>query len=165
MALKDVNIGYGSALNCWHDAAGPAHSRFRQTPTRENAIKCAEAIENIRGWFWREKNPGIDHRSAPDKYAAFNEHLFRTCPELELIRDIAESAKHGGQLGRGGVKVLRIEGSGLGGVEFVSGPLGTYERKPECTLQAVLKDGTEVPIPAMLERAMKYWRDELGYGR
>jgi hypothetical protein len=47
MALNDVNIGYGSALDCWHDAACPAHSRLRETSTRENAIKCAEAIENI----------------------------------------------------------------------------------------------------------------------
>jgi hypothetical protein len=161
MALNDVNIGYGSALDCWHDAACPAYSRFREASTRENAIKCAEAIENIRGWFWRETYPGIDHRNEPAQYAAFNQQLFQACPELELIKDIAESAKHGGQLGRSSVKVLRIEGCGLGGVEYVCDPLGTHERKPECTLRAVLNDGTEVPIPAMLERAMKFWRDKV----
>jgi hypothetical protein len=38
----------------------------------------------------------------------FTDDLFVACPSLELIRDLADSAKHGGQLERGSVKVKTI---------------------------------------------------------
>lgn len=156
-----VDIGCMSALDYWHSTANPAYMRFRDTPTKENAIECAKAIEDLRGWRWKEMHPGIDPRADQTAYAAFNGQLFSGCPDLALIKDIAESAKHGGELGRSGVQVKGIAGSGIGGVEQVFGPLGMYERKPECTLRAELHDGTQRRLPEMLASAIKFWRDEL----
>jgi hypothetical protein len=156
-----VDIGYTSAQEWWNYIACPAHSRFRDASTKENMFECAKALEDVRGWRWRDTHPGIDTRGAPRKYEAFNQRLFTACPELELIKDIAEIAKHGGQLSRNSVKVDSIVGSGIGGAEYLSDELGMRERKPECMLRARLKDGSEVPIPQMLVRAMQYWRSEL----
>jgi hypothetical protein len=158
---QPVNIGYGSARDYWHSHACPAHSRFRETSTRENAIECAKAIEDVRGWYWSDKYPGIDPRDAKQEYDAFNRQLFADCPELATIKDIAETAKHGGQLGRGGVQVKEIQGAGVGGIVQEFGPFGMHEHKPVCTLRAVLEDGSEKPLPELLTRAMQYWRDKL----
>jgi hypothetical protein len=154
------------ARYCWHIHACPAHSRFRETSTRENAIECAKAIEDVRGWYWEETFPGLNPRKARKDYDAFNRQLFGECPELALIKDIADLAKHGGRLDRSDVKVKEIIGAGAGGILFVSGPpmgpsgpfRNMHESKPECTLRVVLNDGSEVPLPALLTRAMEYWR-------
>src|SRR5215469_5873267 len=158
--IKTVDIGYTSALDYWHRAANPAYMRFRDTPTKENAIECAQAIEDLRGWRWRDLHAGIDPRAQPQVYEAHTRNLFAACPDLAPIRDIAESAKHGGELGRGSVRVKSIKGSGIGGIEQVSSPFGMHERKPECTLQAEFDDGSEKSIPEMLRRAIEYWRNE-----
>jgi hypothetical protein len=47
---QPVSLGHGSALDYWHGHACPAHTRFGKASTRENAIECAKAIEDVRGW-------------------------------------------------------------------------------------------------------------------
>jgi hypothetical protein len=156
-----ANLGFGSALDYWHQITNRAFMRFKEAPTRENAIECAKAIEDLRDWLWTKENPGVDSRAMPDVYRTFNQGLFAECPDLAIIKDIAEFAKHGGQLGRGSVMVKEIEGAGIGGLSHEGGPLGNYDRKPVCTLEAVLRDGSKKPIPEMLSRAVLYWRDRL----
>lgn len=147
-----------------------SHSKFKEIQTRKNAVDCAKAIWELRDYHWRDTNPAIDPRDAREKYKRFTDDLFSAIPDFELIRDIAESAKHGGQLGRNTVQVKAIEGTEVpGGTFFESGPPLTasgpfrnmHEVKPECTLRIILKDGSEQPLLEVLERTMKYWRDKL----
>ena len=158
------------ARDHWFLHACPAYSRFKENSTRENAIECAKAIEDVRGWYWRAKHPGLDPRRAKSEYAAFNQKLFAECPELALIRDIADQAKHGGQLDRADVQVKEIQGAGApGGTYMVSGPPLTpsgpfrnmHEIKPECTLRIALTDGSEKKLPTVLAASMQYWRGKL----
>jgi hypothetical protein len=158
-----------TARDHWFLHACPAYERFLKVSTRENAIECAKAIEDVRGWYWQDKHPGIDPKNERQSYAAFNRELFASCPVLQLIKDIAELAKHGGHLGRSGVQVKEIRGAGVGGTVWVSSPpmgesgpfRNVHESEPECTLHAVLYDGLDEPLPPMLARAMEYWRDAL----
>jgi hypothetical protein len=101
----------------------------------------------VRGWYWSDKYPGIDARKAKQDYDAFNRQLFVDRPELAIIKDIAETAKHGGQLGRPDVQVKEAQGAGGGGIMQEFSPFGMYEHKSVCTLRAVLEDGSERSLP------------------
>src|SRR5262245_45903472 len=135
MALQQVNIGHTSALDHWYCFACPAHSRFLEKPTRENALECAQAFWELRDWLWRETYTSISMRDDQLKAQAFDQQLRLACAELAWLRDIAESAKHGGRLSRASVEVAGIGGGGgLGGLHQEFGPLGMVEHKPKCTL-------------------------------
>jgi hypothetical protein len=54
------------------------------------------------------------------------------CRDLELLRDLADAQKHGGQLSRSSVRVAGVSGSGgLGGLLQEFGPLGMIEHSPK----------------------------------
>jgi hypothetical protein len=155
---KPVNIGHSSARDHWKRFTCPTYSRFVDRQSIESAIECAKSIWELRDFLWRDMHPNIDPRDAPQ---TFNDQLFVACAGLNLIRDIAESAKHGGQLSRNTVKVKGIKGAGGGGTLMESGPLGMYEHKPKCTFEIELNDGSVEKLPEVLDRAMKYWRGKL----
>jgi hypothetical protein len=158
---QPVNIGHSSARDHWNGLTCPAYSHFVDRQSIESAIECAKSIWELREFLWRDMHPNIDPREAPQTYKTFNDQLLAACPSLDLIRDIAESAKHGGQLSRNTVKVKGIKGAGGGGTLMESGPLGMYEHKPKCTFEIELNDGSVEKLPEVLERAMKYWRGKL----
>jgi hypothetical protein len=149
---------YNSTFDGWLDGANPAYMRFKALPSRENAVKTAEAIENLRELYWHESGSNLTK-------PAFSEgRLFARCPELELIQDLAELAKHGGRLRRGNVKVKAITGSGHAAdaaPQSVVNTFGNLPSGPVCTLQLELIDGTTRDVPEVLERAMLFWRAEL----
>jgi hypothetical protein len=106
--------------------------------------------------------PRVDRQK--DKTAAdvFDADLFKRCPDLLLVRDLADAAKHGGELGRGSVEVKGISGSGSpGGKTFTSSPLGISQSTPECTLQIDRKNGSHRNMKEALATAYKFLRTEV----
>lgn len=51
----------------------------------------------------------------PAAASAFDDGPFRRCPDLQLIRDLADATKHGGELHRRSVIVKAISGCGSPG--------------------------------------------------
>ena len=152
--MKKINFGPRSARDYFGLHVMPAHSQFMMISNQENAISLAKAIWDTAGWLWSDRNPGIDRRKADTK--AFDEDLFKRCPDLRLIRDLAEAAKHGGELSRAGVIVKGVSGCrSPGGTSFTSNPFGPMgerpsgpfggmmvESTPECTLQIDYEGGS-----------------------
>jgi hypothetical protein len=100
---------------------------------------------------------------------AFDADLFKRCPDLMLIADLAEAAKHGGELTRASVIVKGLSGCGSpGGTSFtysVFGPIGErpsgpfggmVESTPECTLRIERKDGSSRDMTEALETVYKF---------
>jgi len=162
-----INVGHKRARECFQLITGPAYSQFKEIQTRKSAIECAKTLENVRGWWWCDAHPGINPRDQKRKFGVFTVRLFAECPALELIRDIAESAKHGGQLGRESTKVRAIEGeeSPSGRVVF-DNPFHNPSRPGseallKSTLKIALWDGSEEKLSNVLERAVEFWRTKL----
>ena len=64
-------------------------------------------------------------------------------PDLGLIRDLADAAKHGGELSRGSVKVTNISGTwNSGGTSFVSNPFGATGERSDGPLGGMMLQST-----------------------
>jgi hypothetical protein len=147
--MKKIDFGPKSASDYFISHVMPANTRFQSISSHENAISLVKALWDTAGWLWSDRNPGLDRRREQAKAEAFDTDLFNRCPELALVRDVAEAAKHGGELSRGSVAVTGISGSGSpGGTSFKSEPFGpvgerssgpfggmVVESTPECTLR------------------------------
>jgi hypothetical protein len=134
----------------------PAHSRFLKISNQENAISLAKALWDSTGWLWSDRHPGVDRRDQQTAARAFDDDLFRRCPDLQLLRDLADATKRGGDLNRPSVIVTGVSGCGSpGGTAFTSNPLGPMgerpsgpfggmmvESTPKCTLQIDYKNGS-----------------------
>src|SRR5947209_11688159 len=109
-----------SAQDHFNTRAAPAYSAFLKLRSRENAIGAAVA-------FWEMR----DHlRQGKGTTAEFDIGLFKACPELQMIRDIADAAKHA-ELYRKSVIVTGISGIGSqGGEGTLISPLGCLTRTP-----------------------------------
>ena len=88
------------------------------------------------GWLWSDRHPGVNHQKQKAVADVFDADLFERCPDVKLIRDLADATKHGGELNGKTVTVKGISGSGSpGGMGFTTSPLGTLQSTPEGTLQ------------------------------
>lgn len=115
---------------------GLAYSRFQEVSNLENAIELAKALWDAACWLWSGRNPGVDRRDQKAVAEAFDNGLFDRCPDLRLFRDLAEAAKHGGELSRSSVTVKGISGGGSpGDALYMFTRFGTNQSSPECTLQ------------------------------
>jgi len=72
-----------SAQDHFDSRAAPAYSAFLRLKSRENTIAAAVAF-----WEMRDQLRGSTGK------AEFDQALFKSCPELKFIRDIAEASKH-----------------------------------------------------------------------
>ena len=134
--MAKINIGRSSALDYLDQQVSPAYGRFRDIPSRENAIGVATALWETTGWLWSDRHPGVDRRKNKPAADAFDADLFKRCPDLKLIRDIADTAKHGGELNRKDVVVTGISGSGRpGGRSETFTPYGNLQSTPARTLR------------------------------
>jgi hypothetical protein len=134
--LAKVEFGPTSARDYLDQHVAPAYSHFLSVSNRENAIALANALWGNVGWLWSDRYPGVDRRKEKAAADAFDADLFGRCPDLKLIRDLADATKHGGELNRKDVAVKGISGSGSpGGTLFTFGPLGMSQSTPECTLR------------------------------
>ena len=171
--MKKINIGPSSARDYFGLHVVPANTRFLKISNHENAINLAKALWDTAGWLWSDRNPGVDRRRQKAAADCFDADLFKRCPDLELIRDLAEAAKHGGELSRPNVKVTGLSGCGSpGGTLFTSnafGPMGErpsgpfggmmVESTPECTLQ-IDHDGGSRDMKEALAAAFKFLQAE-----
>jgi hypothetical protein len=139
-----------SAQEHFESRAGPAYSTFLRLKSRENAVAAAVA-------FWEMR----DHLRGDTGKAEFDQALFKSCPELELILDIAEASKHA-DLCRDNVKVSGISGTGsIGGEATIISPLGSLQTVPPCTLQVDLKEGSSLTMEDVLVTAAKFLRAQI----
>jgi hypothetical protein len=145
--VKMSRIVSQSAQDHFDSRAAPAYSAFLRLKSRENAIAAA-----VASWEMR------DHLRGGTGKVEFDQALFKSCPELQLIRDIAEASKHA-ELARSDVKVSGISGTGsIGGEATIISPLGSLQMVPPCTLQIDLKDGSSRMMEDVLATVAKFLR-------
>jgi hypothetical protein len=155
--MKKIELGATSAASYFALNAAPAYSRFQRVSNRENAMSLASVLWDTAGWLWSDCHPGIDRRKHQRDADAFDKDLFNRCPDLKLIRDLAEATKHGGELSRKSVTVTGLSGSGSpGGTLFASTPFGgMVESEPECRLQ-IEHDGKSRDTKEALATAYRF---------
>ena len=154
--MKKINSGATSASDYFGVHVVLAYSRFQKISNLENAISLTHELWATAGWLWSDRHPGDDRRDRQSDAKAFDEDLFRRCPDLRFIRDLTEAAKHGGELSRASVVVKGVSGCGSpGGTSFTSNPFGPMgerpsgpfggmmvESTPECTLRIDYEGGS-----------------------
>jgi hypothetical protein len=164
LSLDKIAIGASSARGYLEQQVAPAYSRFLGAQSRENALSVAAVLWDTVGWLWSDLNPGIDRRKNKTAADNFDANLFKRCPDLAPVRDLADAAKHGGELGRSSVVVKGISGSGSpGGTTFAFSPLGMLQSTPECTLQIDLKDGSRRDLKQALAAVYEFLRAETSH--
>ena len=147
------DIGLAKASDYFDLVVSPAYTRFAQRLTRANALTFAVAAWHLHDRLWHD-------RGSPRPKEQFVEGLFVACPELRMIRDLADASKHHA-LGRPSVKLTKIVGAeNPGGVVEISSPLGQTTSTPTCTLEIEF-DGSCYPLPDVLRRVVEYWRSEI----
>jgi hypothetical protein len=147
------NIGLNSAQDHLNEIMFPAYSRFRQRQTCANALEVAQAAWQIHERLWH------DQGRVPEK-KKFRDDLFAACPELKLLRDWVETAKHTG-LGRQDVELVSITGAEWpGGVLETSTPFGNSIIVPECTLTMNVGD-KHYPVTDVLRCVVEFWKQKL----
>jgi len=148
------DIGLGSAAQYLHDALVPANARFRQKQTRETLLAVASPAWALHERLWHDQgcNPDL---------VQFRADLFKQCPELELLRDFVETAKHTG-LNRKSVRLVGLTGAeNPGGVGEMTSPFGTLITPLECTLTFNYCDGKSYKATDVIKRIVDFWVKKL----
>jgi hypothetical protein len=173
--MKKINIGSTNASDYFGVHVIPAHQRFLKISNLENAMAAARALWENVGWLWSDRHPGVDRQKAEAATVkAFDDDLFKRCPDLQLLRDLTDAAKHGGELKRPSVVVTGISGCGSpGGTSFTSNPFGPkgerpsgpfggmmVQSTPDCTLQMDLEGGGSRDMKEALATAFKFLQAE-----
>jgi hypothetical protein len=159
--VKKINFGPKSASDYFGVHVIPAHQRFLRISDLENAMAAAKALWENVGWLWSDRHPGVDRRKAEDAVVkAFDDDLFKRCPDLQLLRDLTDAAKHGGELSNPNVTVTGLSGSGSpGGTTFTTTMFGTHQSTPECTLRIEHAGGSR-DMKEALATAFKFLQAE-----
>jgi hypothetical protein len=172
--MKKINIGSTKASDYFGVHVIHAHQQFLRISNLENAMAAAKALWENVGWLWSDRHPGVDRRKAEAATVkAFDDDLFKRCPDLQLLRDLTDAAKHGGVLQRRSVVVTGISGCGSpGGTSFTSNPFGPtgerpsgpfggmmVESTPECTLRIEHAGGSR-DLKEALATAFKFLQAE-----
>lgn len=160
--VRYPDIGYGDVRDYWKKEVLPAYERFVALPNRKNALDLAEVAWSLHDRMWHDKNPHVDPHADPKRYEGFRDELFKVCPELALVRDVAEIIKHGG-LSRQSVQVKKIEGTGSPGgkIQHFKAFGGTEEYAPKGQLDLVLYDGARRDFAQILESVINFWKAKL----
>jgi hypothetical protein len=137
-----VDFGFTSACEYWTEVAKPAYERFVNEENRGNAIAACQALWPIHDWLWHDQHPGQDTGKNRKDYEQFREQIFKNCPELAWVRDVADAGKHRG-LGRRDVRVREVAKT------WPSNML---------PLKIILDDRTEHSIADVLIRVVEYFR-------
>jgi hypothetical protein len=147
------DIGLAKASDYFDLVVSPAYTRFAHKQTRANALTFAVAAWHLHDRLWHD-------RGSPHPKEQFVEALFVACPELRMVRDLADAGKHHA-LDRPSVKLTKIIGAeNPGGIGEISSPLGQTSAVPECTLEIEF-DGTCYLLPDVLRRVVEFWRSEI----
>lgn len=149
------NIGFNSAREHLDNILFPAYSQFRQRQTNANALEVAQAAWQIYERLWHDQGGGVRQQKKK-----FRTDLFAACPELKLLYDWVEAAKHTG-LDRQDVKLVSITGSEWpGGTLEMFGPFGNTTIVPECTLTMNVGDKIYL-VTDVLRHVVAFWKQKL----
>jgi hypothetical protein len=141
--VTKIDFGPKSACDYLGLHVAPINERFLRVSNQENAINLAKALWDTAGWLWSDRHPGVDRRKLQAETKAFDEDLISRCPDLRFIRDLAEAAKHGGELSRPTVTVTGISGCGSpGGTSFTSNPFGPMGERPSGPFGGMMVEST-----------------------
>jgi hypothetical protein len=146
------DIGFHSASDYLEYLVLPAFADFSKTPKRTSAVKFAVAAWHLHDRLWHE-------RGKPDRQK-FVAGLIASCPELGLVRELADAAKHH-RLDRPSVSLTRLEGREGGGVLESFGPLGMTSSVDRGSLILVEADGSRHDPLTVFRRVVDFWRSEL----
>jgi hypothetical protein len=155
-----IDFGFRSAREFWAELVVPAYERFKAEPIRANAISASVHAWHVQDWIWHDQHPREDTRRNP-KYKKYQDDLAKDCPQLALIRDVADAGKHCG-LGRQTVEVKQVASK----TRFV-GPFNTaqFNTMPfnhmysvRTPLVITLTDGSVHGFAEVLSRVIDYWR-------
>jgi hypothetical protein len=159
---KYPQIGLDSAHLHFGDILLPAYRDWEQAQTRANALAIAQSAWQLCERYWHDKG-------CPGTITAFRESLSKSCPELKLMRDYAETGKHSG-LTRPSVQLVSITGfENPGGTLTISPGLSSdptvpfrppFTTTPTCTL-TLNAGGKAYPLLDLLKRVVEFWRKEL----
>jgi hypothetical protein len=135
----------------------PAYERFQTQANAANAINASIYAWQVHDWIWHEEHAGEDTQNNLD-YTNFRKDRFRDCPDLALIRDVADAGKHRG-LGRSDAEVRRVAGQ-THIFRRITGPDRRLRRTVWTTpLLITLTDGSTQGFADVLARVIAYWRD------
>jgi len=155
--FKYPEIGLDNAQAQLHDVLSPTYRQFTERGTRANLLKVAEAAWAIHERLWH------DNGRAPP-LEQFRRDLFKACPELRLMRDIAETGKHSGLDRRKDLELVRITGAEnpggtleISGSWILTGQPARHTTKPTCTLMIETVDGRSYPVPETLKTVVDFW--------
>jgi hypothetical protein len=152
--MKFPSIGFPNAPAQLHDALLPAYRRFQKRQTRDTLLEVASVAWHLCERFWHDQGCKVD-------LGTFRATLFKECPELALLRDYVETAKHVG-LTRESIRLVELTGAeNPGGFEEITGPLGTLRTTPECTLTFNYAGGENHKVTDVIKSVVDFWARKL----
>jgi len=89
--------------------------------------------------------------------ASYRQHLQRLEPELLLIRDLCDFAKHGPRLDRKSVQVSKAETKGTMVADFSGLLLGLMNHHEEVKIVVTLDNGGERHFDYLINEVMLFW--------
>jgi hypothetical protein len=155
----------GDAKSFFERFALPNVRDFEASPANERlGLNAALMLGHMCEWYWYDSHPDKNPR-CPDYNDGFLPGLYRECPELKWLADIAEATKHRG-IGRGTHSITRVSTlagrHGVGGVGVgmgynVAGAVGSGT--PE--LRVYCDDDTSHWLGDIIEAVKNYWISKL----
>jgi hypothetical protein len=153
-SLRYIDLGLTSAKEFWSKVVLPDYDEFKQSHTARDAVHAALSAWHLSEWVFCEQPPSTQKED-------FRKDLIKACPELGLVRDYAETAKHRG-LSRGNIKVSKVEpDSRVESVQHVHiGDFGSVSIAIRGTsaVTMFLDDGTSRQFSDVLSCVIDYWR-------
>jgi hypothetical protein len=147
-------IGFPTTREYLQDALLPAYNRFQQKQTRDTLLGVASPAWALHERLWHDQGckPDIEQ---------FRADLFTACPELDLLRDYVEAAKHTG-LNRKGVRLVSLTGAeNPGGIAEIADQFGQRRTTLDCTLTLNYADGTSYRVTDVVKRVVEFWVKKL----
>lgn len=126
-----------------------AYRDFDRHSTRTNAVQLAVAAWHVVDRLKRDRG----------NQGGFVESLFAACPELDLVRRLANVGKHD-QL-RDPDQMVHLEGAEGGGILESFSPLGMTSSVNRGSLELVEANGSRHDLGTVFRRVMEFWKFEL----
>src|SRR5262245_18474089 len=130
------DIGFSNPTIFLDSDVRPAYRKFSRSRKRADAVVFATVAWHLRDHLWH-------HVGKPKLKKKFDADLFQACPELRLVRVLADAGKHH-ELDRECVTLVALVGVEGGGVSEAITPEGII-RGPTEPLTLVEADGSQHP--------------------
>jgi hypothetical protein len=153
-----VDLGFTSARQFLDEMVLPAYDRFRADNSRQAAMNTAILAWHLVDWLWHDRHPGVDTRGP--RFSAFRGGLIAICPELALVRDIADASRHRG-LGRvPQVATMKSEPNWV----VAGGQPVTFAGQPVhagYSLELTVTPGGPQDVAVLLSKVISFWTTEI----